>query len=727
MSIAFNKSFRFIDIKEFFPQAFLNLGPILFLLAQNLVIFRNHYFNDFGFPWDFSQAYYALTAFWTTIVSQGVYPTWTPFSSMGMPFNLILQSGLHYPPLWIFPLLKIEYSLPAAVVFQCLHVLFGAIGMYFFLRLALRTNRHTSAYAFLGAFVFQFFGGFYSNAQHVDIIRAFSIAPWLFYLFSVSHTDLPRISWRLCFIPLSILLVTTGLYPGNIISSIVVIGLYFLCQSVDLWLRGIKLSTILGVSFFIVFMIILGFGLSVFHLGPVWAYQDYLFRAEQIGKMSYMSLGIEHLPAFFLDNALVPGEISMTSTFLTLPALILLSYIPLSIVKRQWPMAVVVVFSLLMAAGERSFFWFLLTKFSDVFLLSRFPISDYRVFVAIGLIYFSILATKALVEDKISWKSFLFRTGIVFLWFSQGVYVSYPILRSKPVYIAIAVCLASILCVSILVFYKKNLKFKRVFIIIPLLVIISWDAARVLPQMGTWQLPSSKYLYQIFNWPLERNGQLLTSEIIQNTPSKRPARIKKENLMDYSWEGYITGRYTLNAFESPNMLKKASSVLEHPTYKKFMLREWMPLFFEYPEYLPDENNIKISPELVKSTFHLATTDANLIHVRQIYYGINKIEYIVKIKTPVLMVENEMYFPGWSAILESGQGISEIRAVSVNNLFRAWLLPAGSYKMVAQFELPYTRVFIGISAAALIIWILLLYYFVKQKSELTSDLPPKRSL
>ncbi len=35
----------------------------------------------------------------------------------------------------------------------------------------------------LGAFVFQFFGGFYSNAEHVDIIRAFALTPWLLYSF----------------------------------------------------------------------------------------------------------------------------------------------------------------------------------------------------------------------------------------------------------------------------------------------------------------------------------------------------------------------------------------------------------------------------------------------------------------------------------------------------------------------------------------------------------------
>ena len=106
-------------------------------------------------------------------MSRGSLAEWMPFQSMGYPFRLHLQSGLWYPPLWVFPLLKIPYTLPAAVALQALHVLVGALGMYALLRTALRTRRE----ALLGAFVFQLFGGFYSNAEHVDIVRAFAFTP----------------------------------------------------------------------------------------------------------------------------------------------------------------------------------------------------------------------------------------------------------------------------------------------------------------------------------------------------------------------------------------------------------------------------------------------------------------------------------------------------------------------------------------------------------------------
>ena len=65
---------------------------------------------------------------------------WMPFQSMGYPFLLNLQTGVFYPPMWVFPLLRIPYTLPAAVVLQCLHVFAGALGMYVLARALLRSQ-----------------------------------------------------------------------------------------------------------------------------------------------------------------------------------------------------------------------------------------------------------------------------------------------------------------------------------------------------------------------------------------------------------------------------------------------------------------------------------------------------------------------------------------------------------------------------------------------------------
>ena len=682
------------------------IWPVILLITQNLVIFWRHYFQDYGFPWDFAQGYYALTAFWTTLVSQGTYPSWVPFFSMGMPFDLNLQSGSHYPPLWLFPLLRIEYSLHAAVVFQCLHVLFGAIGMFLFLKLSLQDEGHAKIYALTGAFIFQFFGGFYSNAEHPDIIRAFSLAPWLFYLFTIPVTSSQKVTWRILLIPLFVLLLATGAYPGNFVSSIVVIGLYFSLQLIELLWSGSKPKGVLQMAFVFFSMVVLGGILSIFHLGPAWLFREYLYRAQEVGTLATYSLGVEQLPAFFLNNAVVPGEISMTSTFVTIPALVAVTYLPLQILKKQWAMAVVLIFSALMAAGDQSFLWFALTKLTSVFQLSRFTSSDYRIFIAIGLIYFSVLSLRALIAGQVSPKSFAVRTFIVLLWFFQGIYVSYPILRSTPVYAAVAICTFSILCLAIPVFYRGSPSQKLTLTLVPFLILVAVDAYRVLPEMATWQEPSSETLYQMFNWPLKQNGHLLTYEILENLPAKRPARIEKNDYMDYSWEGYITGRYTLSNFVYSSMLGSISRILVVPVYKNFMLSEWTPLLFNMSDFRTGKNGPEIDPKSIKSALRLPTNNEQNT-VRQKRYGINKIEYDVSLAHPALLVENEMYFPGWTASLASEQGTTLLQAIPVNDVFRGWYLPAGKYRMTASFEFPYIKVFYGLSIMMVIIWIILI--------------------
>jgi hypothetical protein len=60
---------------------------------------------------------------------------------------------------------------------------------------------------------------------------------------------------------------------------------------------------------------------------------------------------------------------------------------------------------------------------------------------------------------------------------------------------------------------------------------------------------------------------------------------------------------------------------------------------------------------------------------------------VKLKEPKLMVENEIYFPGWQADLIFSGEVIKLHASEVNGVFRAWLLPAGEYQMIAHFSFP----------------------------------------
>ena len=104
------------------------------LALQNLFVYWGHYFQGVGFPWDFSMSYYAMVGFWTAAVQQGVFPQWIPFQQMGYPLALQFQSGINYLPLWMFPALNLPYTLHAAIVVQCIHVFAGSLGMFVLVR-----------------------------------------------------------------------------------------------------------------------------------------------------------------------------------------------------------------------------------------------------------------------------------------------------------------------------------------------------------------------------------------------------------------------------------------------------------------------------------------------------------------------------------------------------------------------------------------------------------------
>jgi hypothetical protein len=197
-------------------------GAISVLGLVNVAVFHAHYFGNDCFPWDFWKAYYTIIPFWTTAVSQHVLPEWVPFAGMGYPFFINLQSSFFYPPLWFFVLPGIHHSLHAAVIMQCLHVFWGACGAFFLLRVL--TNDWRSA--LFGALAYQFFGGFYSNAEHMDIVRAYAWLPWLFWGATAKGT----LQIRNLLLPAIVYCVATASYPGNVVSHSFLVGVYLLYQ-----------------------------------------------------------------------------------------------------------------------------------------------------------------------------------------------------------------------------------------------------------------------------------------------------------------------------------------------------------------------------------------------------------------------------------------------------------------------------------------------------------------
>ena len=87
------------------------------------------------------------------------------------------------------------------------------------------------------------------------------------------------------------------------------------------------------------------------------------------------------------------------------------------------------------------------------------------------------------------------------------------------------------------------------------------------------------------------------------------------------------------------------------------------------------------------------------------YGLNSIVYQVRLSEDSVLVENEIWFPGWTGKLKrDGQRVEKIPATNVEETLRAWRLPAGQYKLVTQFRTPYLRACAVISIAGLAVYL-----------------------
>jgi len=164
-------------------------------------------------------------------------------------------------------------------------------------------------------------------------------------------------------------------------------------------------------------------------------------------------------------------------------------------------------------------------------------------------------------------------------------------------------------------------------------------------------------------------------------------------------------------------------------YYQYMLMKWTPIFLEPNSTelssaritLPVSifsNIVKqdeyLSPLCSRYTCDSAFSSKHLIRpelqttynnqVVQTRYGINEITYKVKLAAPKLMIENEIYFPGWEAVLIFPHKEMKLEASVVNGAFRAWFLPAGNYIMIAHFHYPNFTIYQSITIISLGMWI-----------------------
>lgn len=358
-------------VRAFLPETGLVLGV---LTALMLLIFGDFLSGRTSPQFDFVGAYNAEAFAWWFDGSFFRPMEWAPYTWGGYPTVASLQNSAWYLPVGAVANLTF-FDIHAASVLHVLHVVFASVGVY---ALGRRWGLGVlpATFGLCAAF---FVAGFYSNAQHVDIVRGYAWIPWLLFVLS------PAWPWRRWWaVPGAAVVlwqVLVGAYPGIIVATVYAGAVWVLAQQLLMRPRLREFLLPLGVAAasagllsaikYVPVLLIKGVG------SPTGA-DDSAFDWGILGTVFYGYSG-----------ANLPTDMSMRPYFVPATAVALLAFVPWS-TPRARSLGLVVAAAIVVSLPV--FPWFDIVGSLPGAGLSRFRTSDYRPFILFGTILLAMLA-----------------------------------------------------------------------------------------------------------------------------------------------------------------------------------------------------------------------------------------------------------------------------------------------------------------------------------------------
>lgn len=687
---------------------------LISLTGLLLFLFWSHLAGQTSFTYDFPGQYYTSTAYWIASIQAGEWPHWLPYESMGYPFLLNVQTGIFYLPLWLFAALHIPYTLHAANIVQIAHIGFGAWGLYLLARLYFRS----SLTALCGGVAYLLFGGFYSNAEHVDIIRAFALFPWLLWSAHLSAEATREFSFlgmgartrlqpRQLALPLLVCLYITGAYAGNVISGMVVLALYVATQSLLNVRAGepaaaIRDAATLGCA------ALLGVLMAAAMLLPAFALRHEFVRTGTVSSVPHWYLGTKDFLSLFYSSAQLPavttgfvGDYSMMAMQLPIVLLLFLPLIRPYQLRRLAPLAVAAVFAFIMMYSHLSGVSKAITGVIPVLGLSRFPAGDYRLYVYL-FVLFALLGAMDHLHGRERLRS---ADGLAIVAVFLCLFVVAPVVVAHTIIpqarvsdflrsSSTALLVATLLVIALFVIRYFRISMGAYLIIVTIAcVVVSAPIARAMARY--WDDPRIEaYLYDSRGVPLTVGGQLQVERLFASRRASRPARADLP-FEQIPWRGLIDGTYTMNGYSVSTDSQSRQAILTNPALTAFMSERSAPAAIACPD----------ADCRALDRAHLDLADGDRVAARAVRYDRQRIVYHVALDRPALLVENETFAPGWEGHTSGGTG--RLQALRVDGGLRGWAAPPGEYELTLTYRTPLLRAGAIISACAFALWAVLL--------------------
>jgi hypothetical protein len=645
----------------------------LVLLGFICVIFSQQLFDHWTFPWDFLGTYTTTPAFVAATIGRGHPLTWSPFVASGFPVDIDPQAGFYFPGWWALGALGVPATLRVLTAVQVAHVLFASLGVY---ALA-RARRLEWKWALLAAIAYVFFGGFYGQAEHADIFRGFAYLPWLLWALTPPTDD--RRWARLVAVPALAWLISSGAYPGEVVSFGLTAAVYVIVA-----IRGGREGLWQRYRWALLLAIVASAAICLAVLLP------YL-RAEHAGELHRTiepTAAIRSEGAFrpldalglYLNNFAWTLDGTVTSWALAIPILIGLACARLATIRRHAPLLACGVLALLLATTPKiGFIGRAMASIKPLFP-SRFPASDYKAVVAIALIVISVDAWRSLSGRR---RTIALRAAALGVLLVLGAILA-PRTHALPTRSLWLV----LLVIGVTVLLAAARPPVRV-LVLALVVLVTVDGAREIRDyrlegaVAPWQVPPSALAFYT-----ARDGYVRElPEHLAATPTTRPARVPPAATAEPNASGWVADAYHESDYD-PTIERSLWLAENEPALTAKLLAPWQAYLFAC-ETVRCSGAVRLpSPK----TWRPSSA------VRTLSYGEQNIVYSVSVTKPTLMVENELSVAGWHT------NSKRVSLVDAHVPFRAWRLSPGKYRFTASFQEPGRGFQDAVATLAAVAWL-----------------------
>lgn len=620
-----------------------------------------------------------------------MWPSWISQQSLGYPLYMSPQVDYYYPATWLFALFDRPYTLVAANITAITHIFIGALGMWFLLL----SRGVTRPLALIFVLAFFFMGGFFSGSQHVDVVRGYAFTPWCFFLVTMAYEPTEKNLFRIgqvLGVALVFSLYFLGAYPGQIISLGAILSIYTALLFMDVVkVEGGKEKAYYSLQVIFLGVLLASFTLVLKYAPFLLSFSEDVARASNaaaIGKANFLP---EMLFSFVLDSTGDQwlGNISLRCHFVAAPALVGLLYFSRKSTSLMKNEIILIAIAFVLSAGLLQN---LLGEYSSLLGMSRIAVADYKGIIITLVLLVSAVSLqyyKSPSQDAAMF-AFLARLSAFSVFYWGGVFA-----MDLPVrYVEVICYVTTVVAIAI---YSLELSWheKKLWVAFVMFLVATY-ASVVHLNTNTWRDDSYK---KKSNWHMG-------FDVFESVPdaswlsAREPTRPFRVDLGHKSWftmRGFYNGEHIIKGYDGSKNLSTHDFLWNKENFLR--LTNWSDRIHFFQQegvacIIPFDSKGENIEKIVSGLIDENGLIENCKQLKQIYYSLQGSSFSMSSDIPLLVVENEMYWDGWVAELDSQEDNSQnqkIRAIKDFKPYRVWRFPAGSYTLTTKF-IPDNQIF-----------------------------------